>query len=243
MLLWWFSHRCSVVTISARSCVGYWMLFNTSTPPLHTKVPPRDENMMPGEALKHFQREVPALGLLGTPHYIHPDTPFTVDEEVQLVCKYLKALRVGGTRGIDRLYPFTDVQWLLYLQDNLGSFLYGCLMQLANSTLHNHCILSLTVTRVTTQWLKQPSCFCSASLLFSQSGCRWDHPLLCHHHVTTDATHSDALATTHERTTATVITTGATATATKIPTHLLHLCPVPLPVTTISSPNSLLPQI
>ena len=60
--------------------------------------------MMPGEALKHFQREVPALGLLGTPHYIHPDTPYTVDEEVQLVCKYLKALRVGGTRGIDRLY-------------------------------------------------------------------------------------------------------------------------------------------
>ena len=73
-------------------------------PPLHTKVPSRDENMMPGEALKHFQREVPALGLLGTPHYIHPDTPYTVDEEVQLVCKYLKALRVGGTRGIDRLY-------------------------------------------------------------------------------------------------------------------------------------------
>ena len=27
-----------------------------------------------------------------------------VDKEVQLVCKYLKALRVGGTRGVDRLY-------------------------------------------------------------------------------------------------------------------------------------------
>ena len=73
-------------------------------PPLHSKVPSRDHNMMPGEALKHFQREVPALGLLGKPHYIHPDTPYFLDKEVQLVCKYLKALRVGGTRGIDRLY-------------------------------------------------------------------------------------------------------------------------------------------
>ena len=60
--------------------------------------------MPPEEALKHFQEEVPALGLLGTPHYIRPDTPYTVDEEVQLVCKYLKALQVGGTNGIDRLY-------------------------------------------------------------------------------------------------------------------------------------------
>ena len=47
---------------------------------------------------------MPALGLLGTPHYIDPDTPYTVDEEVQLVCKYLKALQIGGKKGIDRLY-------------------------------------------------------------------------------------------------------------------------------------------
>ena len=59
---------------------------------------------MPEDDLKHFQQEVPALGLLGKPHYIHPDTPYTVDEEVQLVCKYLKALQIGGTKGIDRLY-------------------------------------------------------------------------------------------------------------------------------------------
>ena len=60
--------------------------------------------MPPEEALKHFQQEVPALGLLGTPYYIDPDTPYTVDEEVQLVCKYLKALQVGGRKGIDKLY-------------------------------------------------------------------------------------------------------------------------------------------
>ena len=68
------------------------------------QVPSHDHSMTPGEALKHFQQEVPTLGLLGTPHYIHPDTPYTVDEEVQLVCKYLKAFKVGGMIGIDRLY-------------------------------------------------------------------------------------------------------------------------------------------
>ena len=68
------------------------------------QVPSRDHNMMPGEALKHFREEVPALGLLGTSHYINPETAYSVDEDVQLVCKYLKALQVGGLRGIDRLY-------------------------------------------------------------------------------------------------------------------------------------------
>ena len=69
--------------------------------------------MPPDDALEHFQQEVPALGLLGTPHYIHPYTPYTVDEEVQLVCKYLKALQVGGRRGIDRLYQ--DGKWIVFM--------------------------------------------------------------------------------------------------------------------------------
>ena len=30
MLLWWLSHRCLVNTISTRSCIGYWMLFDKS---------------------------------------------------------------------------------------------------------------------------------------------------------------------------------------------------------------------
>ena len=34
-------------------------------------------------------------------------------------------------------------------------------MQLANYTLHNHCLFSLFATKVTTQWLKQLTCFCS----------------------------------------------------------------------------------
>ena len=70
----------------------------------NVKVPSHDHNVAPEVALKHFQQEVPALALLGTPYYIDPNTPYTVDKEVQLVCKYLKALQVGGTKGIDRLY-------------------------------------------------------------------------------------------------------------------------------------------
>ena len=61
--------------------------------------------MTSGEALKQFRDEVPALGLLGTQHFVHHDKPYTVDDDVQLVCKYLKALRIIGERkGIDRLY-------------------------------------------------------------------------------------------------------------------------------------------
>ena len=60
--------------------------------------------MTSGEALKQFRDEVPALGLLGTQHFVHPEKPFTVDNDVQLVCKYLKALQLGGRKGIDRLY-------------------------------------------------------------------------------------------------------------------------------------------
>jgi len=59
-----------------------------------------------GEALKLLHKEVPALYLIGSPQYIHPDTPFTIDSDVQLVCKYLQAynLKDSRQRGIDRLY-------------------------------------------------------------------------------------------------------------------------------------------
>ena len=53
--------------------------------------------------LQLFIDELPALGLIGTVHYILPEEPYAVDEEVQLVCKYLNAYEVGGTKGIDRL--------------------------------------------------------------------------------------------------------------------------------------------
>jgi hypothetical protein len=49
-----------------------------------------------GEALKQFCYEVPVLGLIGT--------QIMIDKDVQLVCKYLRALDIGGTKGIDKLY-------------------------------------------------------------------------------------------------------------------------------------------
>lgn len=57
-----------------------------------------------GESLKLFYREVPALQLLGSPQYIQPDIPYTVDSDVQLVCKYLQAYKLGSPKKIDRLY-------------------------------------------------------------------------------------------------------------------------------------------
>jgi hypothetical protein len=60
--------------------------------------------MSPGEALKQFCCEIPVLGLIGTQHMIPRDKPHSVDEDVQLVCKYLRALSIGGTKEIDKLY-------------------------------------------------------------------------------------------------------------------------------------------
>ena len=56
------------------------------------------------ESLEEFREDFPALGMLGTPYQILPDIPYVVNEEVQLVCKYLKAYSSGGSKGIDRLY-------------------------------------------------------------------------------------------------------------------------------------------
>lgn len=48
-----------------------------------------------------FCQEVPALYLLSCCKAIGPEIPYTVDDDVQLVCKYLQAYRVGK---IDRIY-------------------------------------------------------------------------------------------------------------------------------------------
>ena len=53
--------------------------------------------------MKQFREEVPTLSLLGTVHTIHTEAPYDVNEEVQLVCKYLLAYDIGGVEGIDRL--------------------------------------------------------------------------------------------------------------------------------------------
>ena len=78
---------------------------------IYVEVPSRDLAMNPHDMLKHFCDDIPTLGLLGTPHLIPSDTPFIIDDDAQLVCKYLKAYK---EKRIDRLYKqsmqvFVDV--------------------------------------------------------------------------------------------------------------------------------------
>ena len=57
--------------------------------------------------LKLFYDEIPVLKLLGTSHYVDPNVAFTVDSDVQLVCKYLRPYEIrrsGKFLGIDKLY-------------------------------------------------------------------------------------------------------------------------------------------
>jgi len=93
-------HMCVRVCSCIDACTHCHLIPSFYT---HAQVP-SCHSMIPEKALEHFQQELPALGLLGTPHYILQDKPYCVDKDVQLVCKYLKALQVGGEKGIDRLY-------------------------------------------------------------------------------------------------------------------------------------------
>lgn len=47
---------------------------------------------------------MPTLGLIGTKEFVEPRRQYAIDDDVQLVCKYLKAYETGGKNGIDKLY-------------------------------------------------------------------------------------------------------------------------------------------
>ena len=70
---------------------------------IYIEIPSLDRNHEPEESLQIFAEIFPTLGILGSPHLI-TGYPLTVDEDVQLVCKYLKAYKIGGVKGINRLY-------------------------------------------------------------------------------------------------------------------------------------------
>ena len=57
---------------------------------VYVEVPSCDLNMTPDEALQQFCWDIPTLGLVGSPHLIPYQAPSILDD-VQLVCKYLKA--------------------------------------------------------------------------------------------------------------------------------------------------------
>ena len=59
------------------------------------------------KALKLLYLEVPSLYLIGSPYYINPEVPFSIDKDVQLVCKYLQAYKTKDKRQqrkIDKIY-------------------------------------------------------------------------------------------------------------------------------------------
>ena len=64
------------------------------------QVPSRDSDITPEDALSQFYDDIPVLALIGTKYRVGPEVNYVVDKDVQLVCKYLNALRSGE---IDRL--------------------------------------------------------------------------------------------------------------------------------------------
>lgn len=55
----------------------------------------------PDHTLGNFKESIPALGLLGTPRLVDSSREYIIDDDVQLVCKYLQAYDSGN---INRLY-------------------------------------------------------------------------------------------------------------------------------------------
>ncbi len=71
---------------------------------VYIEVPSLDRSHKPEESLRLFNVDIPIVGLIGSRHRVHSNTPYTIDKDVQLVCKYLRAYQIGGVKGIDRLY-------------------------------------------------------------------------------------------------------------------------------------------
>ncbi len=65
------------------------------------QVPSRNTDEEPIKYLEMFQEELVTLGLLGSSKLIDGTREFVVDDDVQLVCKYLRALKMGT---VDKLY-------------------------------------------------------------------------------------------------------------------------------------------
>ena len=68
---------------------------------IYVEVPSRDLTLTSEEMLEQFCGDIPMLSLLGSACKVLNEIPFIIDEEVQLVCKYLKAHKEGR---INQLY-------------------------------------------------------------------------------------------------------------------------------------------
>lgn len=64
-------------------------------------------DLEPAQSLSQFLEHVPVLGLVGNKEYVDPKRQYSIDDGVQLVCKYLKAFETfeeNGKNGINKLY-------------------------------------------------------------------------------------------------------------------------------------------
>jgi hypothetical protein len=74
---------------------------------IYVEVPSQIGAESPQMSLHQFIEDFPALGMLGDPYLIQHNTPYTVDDDVQLVCKYLNAYWLFAEKkgtGINRLH-------------------------------------------------------------------------------------------------------------------------------------------
>lgn len=64
-------------------------------------MPSSDIDIEPDSSLEHFWKKVPTLQFVGTPYRVDSNYKYRIDDEAQLVCKYLQALQSGS---IDMLF-------------------------------------------------------------------------------------------------------------------------------------------
>ncbi len=65
------------------------------------KVPSDGSEVDPQTSRKLFEEEaVPVLGLLADRYHVQPGTPYNIDEDVRLVCKYLEAYESGAINAL-----------------------------------------------------------------------------------------------------------------------------------------------
>ena len=72
------------------------------------------------ESLELFCKEIPVFKLVENRKHITYEIPYTIDPDVQLVCKYLNAYecREDARRGIDKLYLFDICPPVKFSEDN-----------------------------------------------------------------------------------------------------------------------------
>ena len=69
--------------------------------PTYMQVPSSDVNTESDQTLQLFLKQIPVLQFVGIPHLIDSTYKLKIDNETQLVCKYLNALK---SDAIDQIY-------------------------------------------------------------------------------------------------------------------------------------------